>query len=109
MPVADRNIRVVITGVGLTAPNANNIKELRNALLTQKSGITQMEVRYMGQVAVGNCHFDENPPHHFIFIGKTHKNRTAIGFNVAPKFKPVFFGVIMNIFVGVNLGFPFIL
>jgi 3-oxoacyl-[acyl-carrier-protein] synthase II len=60
MPVADQNMRVVITGVGLTAPNANNLKDFRDALLTQKSGITQMEVRYMGQVAVGNCHFDEN-------------------------------------------------
>jgi 3-oxoacyl-[acyl-carrier-protein] synthase II len=59
MPVADQNTRVVITGVGLTAPNANNLKELRDALLTQKSGITQMEVRYMGKVAVGNCNFDE--------------------------------------------------
>ena len=48
--VTDQNIRVVITGVGLTAPNANNLKEFRDALLTQKSGITQMEVRYMGQV-----------------------------------------------------------
>lgn len=52
--------RIVITGVGLTAPNANNLKEFREALLTQKSGITEMEIRYMGKVAVGNCNFDEN-------------------------------------------------
>ena len=57
---SNQNIRVVITGVGLTAPNANNLKEFRDALLAQKSGITQMEVRYMGKVAVGNCNFDEN-------------------------------------------------
>ena len=56
----NQNIRVVITGVGLTAPNANNLQEFREALLTQKSGITEMEVRYMGKVAVGNCNFDEN-------------------------------------------------
>lgn len=52
--------RIVITGVGLTAPNANNLKEFREALLAQKSGITAMEIRYMGKVAVGNCNFDEN-------------------------------------------------
>ncbi|HOU51103.1 MAG: beta-ketoacyl-[acyl-carrier-protein] synthase family protein [Smithella sp.] len=51
--------RVVITGVGLTAPNANNLSDFREALLHQKSGITEMEVRYMGKVAVGNCNFDE--------------------------------------------------
>jgi len=51
--------RVVITGVGLTAPNANGLKDFREALLTQKSGLTEMEVRYMGKVAVGNCHFNE--------------------------------------------------
>lgn len=56
----NQNIRVVITGVGLTAPNANNLTELREALLTQKSGITEMEIRYMGNVAVGHCNFDEN-------------------------------------------------
>jgi len=55
----NQNTRVVITGVGLTAPNANNLKDFREALLTQKSGITEMEVRYMGKVAVGNCSFDE--------------------------------------------------
>jgi len=53
------NSRVVITGVGLTAPNANNLKDFREALLNQKSGITEMEVRYMGKVAAGNCNFDE--------------------------------------------------
>jgi len=55
----DNKIRVVITGVGLTAPNANNLKDFREALLTQKSGITEMEVRYVGKVAAGNCNFDE--------------------------------------------------
>lgn len=54
-----QKIRVVITGVGLTAPNANNLQELREALLTQKSGITEGDVRYMGRVAMGICNFDE--------------------------------------------------
>ena len=56
----NQKVRVVITGVGLTAPNANNLKEFRDALLNQKSGITQMDVRYMGKVAAGNCNFDEH-------------------------------------------------
>jgi 3-oxoacyl-[acyl-carrier-protein] synthase II len=54
-----QNSRVVITGVGLTAPNANNLQDFREALLNQKSGITDMEVRYMGKVAAGKCNFDE--------------------------------------------------
>ncbi len=54
-----QNVRIVITGVGLTAPNGNNLTDFRGALLTQKSGITEMEVRYMGKVAAGNCNFDE--------------------------------------------------
>lgn len=54
-----QNIRVVITGVGLTAPNANHLNDFRRALLNQKSGISEMEVRYMGKVAAGNCNFDE--------------------------------------------------
>ncbi|MEI8348302.1 MAG: beta-ketoacyl synthase N-terminal-like domain-containing protein, partial [Pseudomonadota bacterium] len=56
----NQNTRVVITGVGLTAPNANNLNEFRQALLTQKSGITHMEIRHVGKVAAGNCQFDEN-------------------------------------------------
>lgn len=55
----NQNTRVVITGVGLTAPNANNLNDFREALLTQKSGLAEMEVRYMGKVAAGICNFDE--------------------------------------------------
>ncbi|EQC44863.1 beta-ketoacyl synthase [Bacteriovorax sp. Seq25_V] len=51
--------RVVITGVGLTAPNGNNLQEYRKALLEQKSGITEKEVRFMGKIPVGECNFDE--------------------------------------------------
>lgn len=51
--------RIVITGIGLTAPNANNIKEFRHALLEGKSGIEHVEIRHMGKVAAGNCDFDE--------------------------------------------------
>jgi 3-oxoacyl-[acyl-carrier-protein] synthase II len=51
--------RIVITGIGLTAPNGNNLSEFREALLTGKSGITHDEVRHMGTQAVGRCDFEE--------------------------------------------------
>jgi 3-oxoacyl-[acyl-carrier-protein] synthase II len=34
------NQRIVITGVGLTAPNGNNLAEFRAALLAGKSGVS---------------------------------------------------------------------
>lgn len=51
--------RIVITGIGLTAPNGNTLKEFRGALLEGKSGITHTEVRHMGTRAAGLCTFDE--------------------------------------------------
>lgn len=53
------NDPVVITGVGLTAPNGNNLTEFRAALLAQKSGLSHAEIRYMGKQVVGLCNFDE--------------------------------------------------
>jgi len=50
--------RIVITGVGLTAPDGNNLAEFRTSLLTGKSGIQKFNVRYMGEVLAGICHFD---------------------------------------------------
>jgi 3-oxoacyl-[acyl-carrier-protein] synthase II len=50
--------RIVITGVGLTAPNGNSLAEFRKSLLTGKSGIQKFNVRYMGDVLAGVCHFD---------------------------------------------------
>lgn len=50
--------RIVITGIGLTAPNGNNLAEFRESLLTGKSGIQKFNVRYMGEVLAGVCHFD---------------------------------------------------
>jgi 3-oxoacyl-[acyl-carrier-protein] synthase II len=41
--------RIVITGVGLTAPNANNLAESRKSLLTDKSGIQRLNIRYIGE------------------------------------------------------------
>jgi 3-oxoacyl-[acyl-carrier-protein] synthase II len=50
--------RVVITGVGLTAPNGNNLAEFRQALLTGKSGVQPWEIRYFGKTLAGVCHYD---------------------------------------------------
>jgi 3-oxoacyl-[acyl-carrier-protein] synthase II len=50
--------RIVISGVGLTAPNGNNLAEFRKNLLAGKSGIQKLNVRYMGEVLAGICHFD---------------------------------------------------
>jgi 3-oxoacyl-[acyl-carrier-protein] synthase II len=50
--------RIVITGVGLAAPNGNNLAEFRKSLLAGKSGIQKLNIRYMGEVLAGICHFD---------------------------------------------------
>ena len=50
--------RIVITGIGLTAPNGNNLTEFRQNLLTGVSGVELIEVRYMGAQPAGVCHFD---------------------------------------------------
>ncbi|MCA9078060.1 MAG: beta-ketoacyl-[acyl-carrier-protein] synthase family protein [Planctomycetaceae bacterium] len=51
--------RIVITGVGLTAPNGNNLTEYRESLLAGRSGVVDYETRYMGPVLAGVCDFDE--------------------------------------------------
>lgn len=51
--------RIVITGVGLTAPNGDNLHEYRQALIEGKSGISHQEIRHMGMWPAGRCHFDE--------------------------------------------------
>jgi len=53
------NSRIVITGIGLTAPNGNNLKEFRQNLLNGVSGVQEYETRYMGKVLAGVCNFDE--------------------------------------------------
>lgn len=50
--------RIVITGVGLTAPNGNTLAEFRQNLLNGKAGIERVEIRYMGQQLAGVCHYD---------------------------------------------------
>jgi 3-oxoacyl-[acyl-carrier-protein] synthase II len=58
MTMKPNEARTVITGVGLTAPNGNNLAEFRKSLLNGKSGIQKFNVRYMGEVLAGVCHFD---------------------------------------------------
>jgi len=50
--------RIVITGIGLTAPNGNTLDEYRNNLLNKVSTIQNIETRYMGTVHAGVCDFD---------------------------------------------------
>ncbi|TWT59087.1 3-oxoacyl-[acyl-carrier-protein] synthase 2 [Thalassoglobus neptunius] len=52
--------RIVLTGVGLAAPNGDSLEEYRSALLAGKSGVQPFETRYIKQpVLAGICHFDE--------------------------------------------------
>ncbi len=51
--------RIVITGIGLTAPNGNSLPEYRQALLDGTSGVDHYEIRYIGETLAGECHFDE--------------------------------------------------
>ena len=55
----DDTQRIVMTGIGLTAPNGNNLTDFRSALLNCKSGVKHTEIRYMGQQVAGMCDFDE--------------------------------------------------
>ena len=50
--------RIVITGIGLTAPNGNTLAEFRQNLLAGKSGVGKIETHYMGEVIAGICNFD---------------------------------------------------
>lgn len=51
--------RIVITGVGLAAPNASSLPEFREKLLAGRSEIRMMELRYMEPAPAGICVFDE--------------------------------------------------
>lgn len=50
--------RIVITGVGLAAPNGNDWKEFRDSLLNGRSGVSKYEIRYVGETLAGICDFD---------------------------------------------------
>ncbi len=51
--------RIVITGIGLTAPNGDTLREFRENLLACRSGVTPYEIRYVGSTLAGVCRFDE--------------------------------------------------
>jgi len=51
--------RIVMTGVGLAAPNGSTLREFRESLLEGRSGVTDYEIRYVGQTLAGKCDFDE--------------------------------------------------
>ena len=52
------NSRIVITGIGLTAPNGDNLAEFRRNLLDGVARIENLEMRYIGEVHAGVCHYD---------------------------------------------------
>lgn len=50
--------RVVITGVGLTAPNGNTLADFRSSLLHGVSGVRDYNIRYVGDTYAGLCDYD---------------------------------------------------
>ncbi len=50
--------RIVITGIGLTAPNGNSLQEFRQNLLTGVSGVVPYSIRYFGETVAGVCNYD---------------------------------------------------
>ena len=50
--------RIVITGVGLTAPNGNGLADFRQGLLNERSGVRTVDMRYFGPAPAGLCDFD---------------------------------------------------
>ena len=58
-PLPDSS-RIVITGVGLTAPGGSNtLAEFRKQVLAGQSGISTLELRYMDPAPAGICDFPE--------------------------------------------------
>ena len=49
--------RIVITGVGLTSPNGNDLATFRSGLLEGRSGVQPYEIRYVGKTLAGICDF----------------------------------------------------
>jgi 3-oxoacyl-[acyl-carrier-protein] synthase II len=57
--MASTGSRIVITGVGLTAPNGDTLDEFRSNLLKGVARMENMEHRYIGTVHAGVCHYDD--------------------------------------------------
>ena len=49
--------RIVMTAVGLTSPNGNDLETFRANLLEQRSGVQDYEIRYVGKTLAGICDF----------------------------------------------------
>ncbi|MCC6494191.1 MAG: beta-ketoacyl-[acyl-carrier-protein] synthase family protein [Pirellulales bacterium] len=56
---AEDDQRIVITGIGLTAPNGDTLADYRAALLAGRSGVEPYTIRYVGDTLAGVCHYDE--------------------------------------------------
>ena len=52
--------RIVITGVGLAAPNGNDLPTFRENLLQGRSGVQDYEIRYIGKTLAGISDFDDS-------------------------------------------------
>lgn len=50
--------RIVITSVGLTSPNGNDLESYRQNLLAGRSGVRDYEIRYVGKTLAGVCEFE---------------------------------------------------
>jgi 3-oxoacyl-[acyl-carrier-protein] synthase II len=50
--------RVVITGVGLTSPNGDDLQQYRSNLLNGVSGVVNYSIRHVGETLAGVCNFD---------------------------------------------------
>lgn len=50
--------RIVMTAVGLTSPNGNNLEDYRAALLAGRSGVRNYNIRYVGDTHAGVCEFE---------------------------------------------------
>ncbi len=56
--IMNNETRIVVTGIGLTSPNGNNLTEYRQNLLAGKSGVGTIDTHYMGEIIAGVCDFD---------------------------------------------------
>lgn len=50
--------RIVITGIGLTSPIGDSMADMRKNLLAGKPNLKMIDMRYMGMVPAGVCHYD---------------------------------------------------
>lgn len=55
----NQNTRIVITGVGLAAPNADNLKDFREKAIKGINETKEIELRYFGKAPAGVCTFPE--------------------------------------------------